>query len=131
MTLCLITALIIKPGNQLIQPDDCTCPGQNQVYECRVVGKGVTIWKGTAFECAGADNEIVLLHVQNTTTQLECNNGAILGRIIRSDNNTYVSQLTVAVSHELAGRSITCIHDSISSEATNIGTSLLTVTTGT
>ena len=63
--------------NGLVALNDCTCLGQNQVYECRVVGEGAMIWKGTAFECAGTDNEIVLLHVHNATTQLQCNNGAI------------------------------------------------------
>ena len=106
---------------------DCTCQGFNQVYECRVVGEGATIWRGTALECSEAGNEIVLF--QSTTAQGECNNGAIVGRVIRAENNSYTSQLTVTVNTEMIGRNISCIHDNGVS-ANVIGSSVLTITTG-
>ena len=111
--------------------NDCTCPGHDQTFECTVVGEGATIWKGTAFDCTGTDNEIVLLHASSSSSPLQCNDGAIQGRIVRTINNTYTSQLTVAVTNELLGRSINCIHDSISSDSTIIiGSTPLTITTG-
>ena len=110
--------------------NDCTCQGYNQIYECRVPGEGATIWNGTAFDCLVTNNEIVLLHSANSTSQRECNNGAVTGRLIHADSNSYTSQLTVRVSSEMIGRSISCIHDS--GGATNVvGSSLLNITTGT
>ena len=63
--------------------------------------------------------------------QAVCNNGAISGRIIRVENNTYVSQLSVSVSAEMIGSNISCYHDSGGSENVNpIGSSLLAITRG-
>ena len=43
--------------------DDCQlCQGHNLTYECTVVGGGATVWKGTAFDCPLADDEIVRLY---------------------------------------------------------------------
>ena len=73
------------------------------------MGEGATIWRGTALECSEAGNEIVLFH--STTAQKECNDGAIIGSVIRAENISYTSQLTVTVTSEMIGRSISCIHD--------------------
>ena len=108
---------------------DCTCQGFNQIqYECRVVGEGAITFRGTAFECSDAGNEIVLFH--STTAQGECNNGAMVGRVIRTGNNSYTSQLTVTVTTEMIGRNISCVHDNGVS-AYVIGSSQLAITTGT
>ena len=58
-----------------------------------------------------------------------CNNGAIVGRIVRAENNTYVSQLFISVSTITVGTNISCLHETGSSMKL-IGTSLLTLTTG-
>ena len=58
-----------------------------------------------------------------------CNNGAIVGRIVRAENNTYVSQLFISVSTITVGTNISCLHKTESSMKL-IGTSLLTLTTG-
>jgi hypothetical protein len=120
--------------SEFVALSDCACPGHSQLFECRVVGEGATIWKGTAFECANTDNEIVLLHAHSSSSSpLQCNDGAIEGRItdIGTFNNTYTSQLSVAVSSELEGMSISCIHDSSSDGSINvIGSTLLMITMG-
>ena len=117
-------------NSELVITNDCTCLGCNQIYECQVLGEGATFWKGTAFDCLVTNNEIILFHSINSTSQRECNNGAVTGHLIHADNNLYTSQLTVRVSSEMIGRSISCIHDS--GGATNaIGSSLLNITTGT
>ena len=108
---------------------DCTCQGYDQIYECRILGEGATIWKGTVLDCLATNNEILFLHSINSTSQRECNSGTVTGRLIHTDNNSYTSQLTVRVSSEVIGRNISCIHDS--DGATNvIGSSLLNITTG-
>ena len=80
------------------------------------------------------DNEIVLLHAHSSSSSpLQCNDGAIQGRItdINTANNTYTSQLSVTVNSDLEGRSISCIHDSGSDGSINvIGSTPLTITTG-
>ena len=97
------------------------------------MGEGATIWKGSAFECLSTNNEILLLHSFNSRAQGECNNGAIVGRVIRAENNTYTSQLTVTITSEMIGKSISCFHDSFEADTNEvvIGSSLLTITTGT
>ena len=56
-----------------------------------------------------------------------CNDGAITGQIIRTENNTIISQLTVSVSAEIIGTTISCFPDS---EATQIHSSVLALTRG-
>ena len=51
-----------------------------------------------------------------------------MGCIIRPENNTYVSQLTVSVTTEMTGTNISCYHDSGATQNL-IGSSLLTLTT--
>ena len=108
--------------------NNCTCEGYNQVYECRVTGGGATVWRGSAFDCSASNNEIVLLHSSSSSVRNSCSNGAIVGRVARADNNTYVSHITVSVNAEMVGKNISCFHDS--SGINLIGSSLLTLTTG-
>ena len=115
----------VVPGLSVV--DDCTCQGFNQSFQCVVMGGGATIWRGSGFECAATNHEIALIH--RVGTQRKCNNGAIVGRVIRTENNHYISQLNVTVNSQLNGSSIICAHDG--GEATNIvGSSLLIITTG-
>ena len=111
----------------VVNGSNCTCEGHNQVYECRVSGSGVIVWKGTAFDCSSSSSELVLSQSRSDTQV--CNNGAIVGCIIRAENNTYISQLTVSVSAEMVGTMISCFHDSGATQNL-IGSSLLTLTTG-
>ena len=48
--------------------------------------------------------------------------------LIRAEDNTYVSQLTVSVSAQMVGTNISCSHDSKGTHL--IGSLLLTLTTG-
>ena len=83
------------------------------------------MWKGTAFECPSSNNEIALF--QNSPGIHVCNEGTITGRIVRAENNTYVSQLTVSVNVTMIGINISCFHDSGDTQNL-IGSSLLTLT---
>lgn len=68
---------------------NCTC--EERIYECRIIGNGITVWKGSAFDCPQSNNEITFL------SSFKCNNGAITAHIIAAENNTYISQLTVSL----------------------------------
>ena len=107
---------------------NCTCEGYNQVYECRVTGSGVTVWRGSAFNCPALGNEITSRFDIEIT--LTCNSGAIVGRTIRAENDIYISQLTVSVSAEVIGGNISCFHDIPGAALNLIGSSRLTLTTG-
>ena len=91
---------------------------------------GATVWRGTALNCTMSDHEIVLLHSRfesNTGTLRICNNGAIVGRSLRVENNSsYTSQLNVTVSSDMIGESIECAHDHGTTDT--IGSSTLTAT---
>ena len=109
---------------------DCTCPGYYSQYECTVTGGIATVWKGTAFNCPSNDNEIVLLHAHSTESAETCNNGAIIGRVISTDNGTYTSQLMVRISPEMSSSTITCAYDNGDMDTPVIYSTLLNITQG-
>ena len=117
--------------DQFTAINDCTCPGYNSLYECTVIMGIATVWKGTAFNCQSAGNEIVLLHNTNfTSLRTEtCNSGVISGRIIRANNGIYTSQLVVRVSVEMNGSTVVCAHDT-GVNTPVIGSKLLTIVEG-
>ena len=101
------------------------------MYECTVTGGIATVWKGTAFDCQSADNEVVLLHNTNSTslTAETCNNGAITGRVIKVESGNYTSRLMVRVSAEMNGSTIVCAHDT-GMDTLVINSTVVTVTKG-
>ena len=114
---------------------DCVCPGHELRLECTVVGKGTTIWRGSAFNCTL--NRIDLHHSQfeSGTSVGECNNGRIIGHSINttsdSDGIKYISQLIIQLDENgtLDGRTVECdflngTHDII------IGTRAISYTRG-
>jgi hypothetical protein len=98
-----------------VTTSDCVCPGDDQIYECTVVGGlgGITVWRGTAFNCeVGA--AINLLHSQFVSEEGafgNCNGGAIRGKSLRIENNKYISQLVVTLSSDMSDESIECVYD--------------------
>ena len=122
--MCII---VLSGENALTAISNCTCEGYDQVYECRVTGRGATVWRGSAFNCPSTNNEILFLHSSSGIEKV-CNDGVIVGRAIRAENDTYISQLTVSVSAGMIGRNISCYHDSGAAEL--IDFSVLTLTTG-
>ena len=106
----------------------CNCLAQNVTYECTVSGGAFTVWSGSAFMCQG--EEIPLRHFGFLAASGECNNGAIIGRGVEiTNNNCYTSQLSVRLSLELVGRTVTCSIDDGLNSVTQVGTTNLTVST--
>ena len=127
------TCATLSGENTLTAISNCTCEGYDQVYECRVTGSssGVTVWRGSAFNCPATGNEIHFFHRRfDIDTTLTCNSGAIVGRAIRAENDTYISQLTVPVSAEMIGMNISCFQDSPGAAENLISSSRLTLTIG-
>jgi hypothetical protein len=87
-----------------------TCQGNyTLIYECdhEVMGHqfDITLWSGSAFDCARMGNEISLLHNLYTDNSIsaraygDCNNDSIVAQSLRVKNHTYyTSQLNVTVS---------------------------------
>jgi hypothetical protein len=125
----LIGCASLSGENVLVAINNCTCEGYqyDQVYECRVTGSGATVWEGSAFNCPATGNEISFFH-SSSGIEATCNGGAIVGRTIRAENNTSISQLTVSVSADIIGMNISCFHD-IGATPELIGSSILTLTT--
>ena len=107
----------------------CTCQtGYTLIYECKIIGEGSTVWSGTAFECPATGNEIILYNHINYTE--ECNGGMITGRVIKAEESSHTSQLSVDISSALNGRGIVCLHN-IGQTTAVIGSYELNITTGT
>ena len=102
---------------------NCTC--EERIYECRIIGAGTTVWKGSAFDCPQLSNEITFL-----SSSFKCNNGAITALIITAENNTHISQLTVSVKAEIVDKSISCFHD-VGNTTEMIGSSVILMTSNT
>ena len=87
------------------------------------------MWRGSAFNCLATGNEILFLH-SSSGTEKTCNDGTIIGRLVRAENNIYISQLTVSVSAKMIGKNISCFHDS-GATPNLIGSSFIALTRGT
>ena len=108
---------------QFISPANatCACPDEVLTYSCTVNGS-VTMWGGSAFDCAG--NGIILGHENFIGgTSGECNDGAIVGQSVDVSGAYYTSQLNIIVSDGLNNKVVTCSSDSM----TYIGESLIEV----
>lgn len=75
---------------------------------------------------------IILRHSQFVSghkTAGICNNGTIVGQIIREENNSYTSQLIVLMTPDLIGRTVECAANN-GTEENLIGVTTLLLTTG-
>ena len=97
------------------------------MYECTVYGSSAAFWKGTAVNCPESNNEINFNTFLNTAS---CNEGAINASVIRADNNSYTSQLTVSVTSVRNGGNISCFSEGADGLNVLIGSVDLTITTG-
>ena len=117
----------------LVQLNDCTCLGYNQIFECTVYGGGITIWRGTALSgCQPSDNETQLRHSQYRNSQAtgECVGGEIVARSVGVSGNCYTSQLSLAVGEEnlMINETFECVHRSIYHDEIIIGKKTLNLT---
>ena len=90
-----------------------------------MVGGGATVWKGTAFDCPLADDEVIIFHRMNYTSQRPqtCNDGAIIGHAISVENDIYKSQLNIQV-NDTENTTVVCAHDN-GTHTVEIGSAML------
>ena len=91
------------------------CPGEVVNYTCTVVDTsnppiGSTFWRGTAFNCPGSANVILLGHSSFSTSGATgtCTGGAITAESVGVVDNCYTSRLMVTVSVGLNGTAVEC-----------------------
>ena len=91
---------------------DCACPGDQLQFDCSVADGVATIWRGTAFNCHGVSNSIILRHSRFNLSEPaagECNDRIVAHSIGVSD--TFISQLSVNVTEEMNNKTIECVRD--------------------
>ena len=75
------------------------------------------MWSGTAFDCSGSNNAIVLGHAlfSGGTAVGDCTSGAIIGSGTSVDTSgaepCYTSELSVTISANMDGQTIGCTRD--------------------
>ena len=122
---------------QLVVLNECTCPGHELRLECTVVGGGVTLWRGSAFDCTSKQNSIALRHSQfeNRTVMEMCNDGAVIGHSIGKTSVgldfEFTSQLIIRldVDATLDGRTVECAYDNNTDDIL-IGSHIIVYTRG-
>ena len=93
---------------------------------------GATVWTGTAFNCPDAGDEMIFLHSMSRfiNTSRGCNGGAITGRGIRIEEDTYTSQVNITIDSYMDGKSVACVYERESSR-TVVNNSSIAITSGT
>ena len=89
----------------------CACPNEVLTFTCTIVGSGVTIWGGSAFQCS--TGEIILRHnaFDGETPQFgDCDD--IVGESVGVQDNCYTSKLRVPISTEVNNRTVHCLYNS-------------------
>ena len=71
---------------------------------------GSSVWRGSAFDCPGVSNVILLGHSLFSTSGVSgtCTNGAITAESVNVVDNCYTSRLMVTVSSGLNGTTVEC-----------------------
>ena len=110
----------------------CVCPGYTKAFfECTVAGttSGSTVWEGSAFHCANNGDEINILHKTGfMSREMKCNDGIIVGRGLRVQDNCFTSQLIINITSDMIGESIECIYDDALGNETIIGSLTIAIT---
>ena len=119
-------------SGQFIKISDCTCPEDIITYNCIISGPGFTIWQGNAFDCLSQGDVIPWSHTSfgnNINATKQCSGGAIVGREVGvSEGNIYTSQLSVTASSNLIGRTVECVHRTVSGNDNTIGSATIELT---
>lgn len=128
----------MSASNRFTQVDECVCPGFNLTFECSILGSGLTVWQGSAFDCSSSSHQILLSHSQfEDGISGNCNNGANVAHsidVVPASNGTadqcFISQLHVAVTDAMRNKTIECFHDTDPQQSAVIGNTTLIFTTG-
>ena len=91
----------------------CACPDETLIFTCVTQGGIRTEWRGSAFNCPDTQNQILLRHIRNTSSQtFQCNDGSITGRLLNVSDDCYTSQLNITVTARVNNEIVQCMHTS-------------------
>ena len=111
---------------------NCTCIGYPLEFQCVTIGRGATIWRGSAFNCPSSLDKIQLYHSRFTTGRAtgSCNNGNIIARALDTTEGQYRSQLSIYnLTSEMIGTTVECAYDN-GTHIHHINNIIISVTTG-
>lgn len=111
---------------------NCTCIGYPLEFQCVTIGRGATIWRGSAFNCPSSLDKIQLYHSRFTTGRAtgSCNNGNIIARALDTTEGQYRSQLSIYnLTSEMIGTTVECAYDN-GTHIHPINNIIISVTTG-
>ena len=112
---------------------ECVCPGDTLTFQCTVIGKGSTVWQGSAFYCSESGGGLILRHHQfaNGTLHKYCDgeNVYVVARTIGVTDNSYISELSLIVSLEMTNKTVECVHDN-GTHVNIVDTTAVSITTG-
>ena len=105
----------------------CIPEGRNVSYQCTVTDPtnppiGLTVWLGSAFQCSGSSNQILLPHSQ-FAEQVAATCGSLKAMGVEVNESNYVSQLSFTAFLELNGTTLSCFLGGL----TEIGTDVLVI----
>ena len=90
-----------------------SCPGSNIIYTCAINTNTftvITLWSGSAFQCPGTNNQIVLTQriagAPLPFTPVSC--GSLSAVTTNVTSSCYTSVLTIPAVQALNGTNITC-----------------------
>ena len=78
-------------------------------YTVNGTSHGTTIWKGEFFDCLS--EEVALPHYKFIDRYDECNNGSVVGKGLKIEDNHYTSQLNVSLEESMIGKTIECHYE--------------------
>ena len=93
------------------------CIGETHILKCSVEGSATsTVWKGMFFDCSSSNDELVLIHMTNSSSNKSCNDGDIRAMISDKDGVILESRLDLTLTSkylELSEEDLTvqCIFD--------------------
>ena len=88
---------LVTPCNAENVSVSTVCIGETLTLKCSVEGSATStvVWKGMLFDCSSSNDELVLIHMTNSSTNKPCNDGDIRAMISSKDGIIYESLLNI------------------------------------
>ena len=110
--------------------DECVCPGNSLQLTCTVAGIGTTVWTVGQQQCSiGLEHSQFVIGGVTRSCGDTIGAPSVIGRSLSVFDDCYISQLTIMVTSDLNGMSVSCEYDN-GTDVDYIGNYLITLTSG-